>query len=63
MTDGSTLVLGFLLGLSIILGVTCGKAERMESEKLCRHTIQRSFGKTSEEAKALMDETREWESK
>ena len=44
-------------------GAFCVAGQKSDDEKLCRHTIQRSFGKSSEEAKALMQETKTWESK
>jgi len=34
-----------------------------EGDRLCRHTIQRNFAKSSDEARALMQETEEWESR
>jgi hypothetical protein len=63
MRDGVDVTLvAVLLVACGFLGAMCVAGQKDESERLCRHTIQRHFGKSSDEAKALMSETKAWES-
>jgi hypothetical protein len=45
-------VFGFVFGLA---------AATREEQTVCRHTIQRAFGKTRAEAESLIAAQREWE--
>jgi uncharacterized membrane protein len=56
------LVLALLFGVcAAFTAVTMIGVQRRTDERLCRHTIQRTFGKTKAEAEALMVETAAWE--
>jgi hypothetical protein len=55
---------------AVIMLLCCGAAmfyavarTSDHEERVCRHTIQHNFAKSSEEAQALIEETRQWESK
>jgi len=49
-------LLAFVCGLLIAWQT----ATRSEGE-ICRHAIQRTFGKTREQAQSIIDDTRKWE--
>lgn len=57
-----SLIIAFFVGVCFCLVVWLSRVvAQYEDDRLCRHAIQREFGKTREEAAKIVREGREWE--
>jgi len=52
--------LAALIALTLLCAAALSTQHQAE-ERLCRHAIQRTFGKTAEQAQSIIDDTRKWE--